>query len=157
MKLLCLSRWDEILQDPFGHHNDISWLKIAMKSLVTSESFYIWYAISIDRNMSAAFTTEDIRDYHNHLNSIRHKVTITTAFVIFISLLNFVWLVMHAPYFILKTNPEIISLWGCDHNWDYRKTSYIIRTLVGNKNVDNSDVVGASPVGAAPTTSSFST
>ena len=39
----------------------------------------------------------------------------------------------------------------------YRKTSNIIRTLVGNKIVDNSDVVGASPVGAAPTTSSFST
>ena len=30
-------------------------------------------------------------------------------------------------------------------------------TLVGNKIVDHSDVVGASPVGAAPTTSSFST
>ena len=39
----------------------------------------------------------------------------------------------------------------------YRKTSNISRTLVGNKIVDNSDVVGASPDGAAPTTSSFST
>ena len=39
----------------------------------------------------------------------------------------------------------------------YRKTSDIRRTLVGNKIVDHSDVVGASPVGAAPTTSSFST
>ena len=39
----------------------------------------------------------------------------------------------------------------------YRKTSNISCTLVGNKIVDNSDVVGASPVGAAPTTSSFST
>ena len=42
-------------------------------------------------------------------------------------------------------------------NLQYRKTSNISRTLVGNKIVDNSDVVGASPVGAAPTTSSFST
>ena len=41
--------------------------------------------------------------------------------------------------------------------WYYRKTSSISRTLLGNKIVDNSDVVGASPVGAAPTTSSFST
>ena len=39
----------------------------------------------------------------------------------------------------------------------YRKTSNISRTFVGNNIVDNSDVVGASPVGAAPTTSSFST
>ena len=38
-----------------------------------------------------------------------------------------------------------------------RKTYNISRTLVGNKIVDNSDVVGASPVSAAPTTSSFST
>ena len=40
---------------------------------------------------------------------------------------------------------------------DYRKISNIRRTLVGYKIVDHSDVVGASPVGAAPTTSSFST
>ena len=38
----------------------------------------------------------------------------------------------------------------------YRKV-YNIRQVVGNKIVDHSDVVGASPVGAAPTTSSFST
>ena len=39
----------------------------------------------------------------------------------------------------------------------YRQISNIRRTSVGNKIVDHSDVVGASPVGAAPTTSSFST
>ena len=33
----------------------------------------------------------------------------------------------------------------------------ISHTLIGNEIVDPSDVVGASPVGAAPTTSSFST
>ena len=42
---------------------------------------------------------------------------------------------------------------GCE----YRQVSNISRTLVGNEIVDHSDVVGASPVGAAPTTSSFST
>ena len=40
---------------------------------------------------------------------------------------------------------------------DYRKVSNIRRTFIGNKFVDHSDVVGASPVGAAPTTSSYST
>ena len=39
----------------------------------------------------------------------------------------------------------------------YRQVSNKRRTFVGNKIVDHSDVVGASPVGAAPTTSSFST
>ena len=40
---------------------------------------------------------------------------------------------------------------------NYRKVSNISHTLVGNKIVDHSDVVGTSPGGAAPTTSSFST
>ena len=40
---------------------------------------------------------------------------------------------------------------------NYRETSIISRTLIGNKIVDHSDVVGASPVGAAPTTSTFPT
>ena len=39
----------------------------------------------------------------------------------------------------------------------YCQISNIEHTLVGNKIVDHSDVVGASPVGTAPTTSSFST
>ena len=38
----------------------------------------------------------------------------------------------------------------------YCETYNISHTLVGNEIVDHSDVVGASPVGAAPTTSSFS-
>ena len=38
---------------------------------------------------------------------------------------------------------------------NHRKTPNISCILVGNKIVDHSDVVGASPVGAAPTTSSF--
>ena len=51
---------------------------------------------------------------------------------------------------ICKTSAILLKL-------NYRKTSNISHTLIGNKIVDNSDVVGASPVGAAPTTSSFST
>ena len=39
----------------------------------------------------------------------------------------------------------------------YRQITNISRTLVDNKIVDRSDVVGASPVGVAATTSSFST
>ena len=39
----------------------------------------------------------------------------------------------------------------------YRRSSNIRRTIVSNKIVSHSDVVGALPVGAAPRTSSFST
>ena len=69
------------------------------------------------------------------------------------------------------TNP---SIWYINHmsplktdtyNWNkskqyktmYCQTSNISHNLVGNVIVDLSDVVGASPVGDAPTTSSFST
>ena len=54
-------------------------------------------------------------------------------------------------------------LWCTNFYWEgesvfiYRQISYIRRTIVGNQIVDHSDVVGAAPVGAAPTTSSFST
>ena len=48
------------------------------------------------------------------------------------------------------------SKWTCIGK-HYRKVSNIRRTEVGNTIVDHSDVDGASPVGAAPTTSSFST
>ena len=45
-----------------------------------------------------------------------------------------------------------------DHMYisEYLQTSDISLTLVGNEIVDHSDVVGAAPVAAAPTTSSFS-
>ena len=42
-------------------------------------------------------------------------------------------------------------------SFTYRQTSNIKHTLIGNKIVDHSDEVGASPFGDAPTTSSFST
>ena len=38
---------------------------------------------------------------------------------------------------------------------EYSQISNISRTLVENEIIDHSDVVGASPVGAAPTTSSL--
>ena len=44
-----------------------------------------------------------------------------------------------------------------EYNGSATSTYNISRTLVGNKIVDNSDVVGESPVSAAPSISSFST
>ena len=58
---------------------------------------------------------------------------------------------------VLKESIDLDYFLISTHIHMYRKTSNISRTLVGNKIVDNSDVIGASPVGAAPTTSSLST
>ena len=46
--------------------------------------------------------------------------------------------------------------WDISKFFDYSQPFNISRTLVDNKLVDHSDVVGASPVGTAPTTYSFS-
>ena len=50
----------------------------------------------------------------------------------------------------------LISSWALRY-FTYHQTSNISCTLVGNIIVDHSDVVGASPIGAAPNTSLFST
>ena len=56
----------------------------------------------------------------------------------------------------LRVDVCTISL-GLKFAWYTTKTSNIRRALLTNRIVDCSDVVGASPVGAAPTTTSFST
>ena len=52
---------------------------------------------------------------------------------------------------------KIVSFYEICSAKIYRKTSNISGSLRGNNIVDHSDVAGASPVGAAPTSSSFST
>ena len=56
---------------------------------------------------------------------------------------------------------ENVSIWWRHHDFahilqDYTQTCNISRSFVGNNIVDHSDVVGASPVSAAPTTLSRS-
>ena len=48
----------------------------------------------------------------------------------------------------------VFSKMDMRRDFDYCQTSNISRSLVDNKIVNHADVVGASPVGAAPTTSS---
>ena len=50
----------------------------------------------------------------------------------------------------MSHNPPVRPRYGV-----YRQISNISRTVISNKIVDHSDVVGASPVGPAPTTYSF--
>ena len=65
---------------------------------------------------------------------------------------SYLWMVIE---YDLPTMPLKYNYF--DMNQMYRHTSNISRSLVGNKIVDHSDVIGALPVGAAPTTSSFPT
>ena len=80
---------------------------------------------------------------------IYHDITYGTVITVAESEQDF-RITTYTPYLTLMS--ELSGVY-CE----YHKTSNIRCTLVGNKIVDHSDVVGASPVGAAPTASSFST
>ena len=57
-----------------------------------------------------------------------------------------------------ESGPQLPGIIVCETGRSkYGEVSNIRRTLVSNKIIDHSDAVGASPIGAAPTTSSFST
>ena len=73
---------------------------------------------------------------------------------IFVGTLQYIWLDI---YCIGPGSYKYDSFIMFIGNNIYCKTSNTRQNLVGNKIVDHSDVVGALPVGAAPTTSSFST
>ena len=61
---------------------------------------------------------------------------------------------IHVPTQLLAFTSDVARVLNFS---TYRKVFNVRGTLVGNKTVDHTNVVGASPVGAAPTTSSFST
>ena len=71
------------------------------------------------------------------------------------------WSVFHFEINIQKTTVQIwqfqIVCRQLNIKMNHRQTSYISGTLVGNKSVDHSAVVGASPVDAAPNIRPFST
>ena len=98
-----------------------------------NRNMYIGYLIFISIYIQKYFVWNCLKYYHNHLCNFDSPKWLGS------------WIDT-----ILYTSPGKFA-------GNYRKTSNIRLTLVGNKIVDHSDVVGASPVGAAPTTSSFST
>ena len=86
------------------------------------------------------------------------KVNITATHKQFATPVPTIFSISQTPFLSVVS----LTLWqshGCPsvNEAEYRQVSNIRRTLAGYKIADHPDVVGASPVGAAPTTSSFST
>ena len=76
---------------------------------------------------------------------------------VMVSLLSLSFAFIHNNLIFIHTGHyNSIFFFSC-YKYYYRQVSDISCTLEGKKIVNHSDVVGASPVGAAPTTSSFST
>ena len=76
------------------------------------------------------------------------------TFVFFLTLLHISYLIKVVTYDCLVSS-RLLEFFSLDFNDIYTQTSNIRHTLIGNKIVDHSDVVGASPI--CPTISSFST
>ena len=117
-----------------------------------------------------------------HCNAVSHWLDAYTEWSLMfcpMKILTF-WLKLHVYWsiflgFWLTTSPQWFGWWlgteegtsiyliqyqGLCCQKPYQEcpqTSIISNTLLGSKLVDHSDVVGASPVGAAPTTSAFLT
>ena len=74
-------------------------------------------------------------------------------------------MIVRVVFFILKLVREFLSDGELNTAWNREKIAmsqgfaryWVTLLLVSNKIVDHSDVVGALPVGTAPTTSLFST
>ena len=83
---------------------------------------------------------------------LTQQVLTLAVFNLFKETQKYIW----THYIITSHN---FFLWNqcCRSLCDNTVKSYIRPTLTGNEIVDHSDVVGESPLGAAPTTSSFST
>ena len=88
---------------------------------------------------------------NRNLMAFENVVLILTYHIELIGVSTLQW---HMGY-IMRVYHLALCKNSCFSN--YRQISNISRTLVGNKIVNHSDVVGAWPVSAAPTTSSFTT
>ena len=101
-------------------------------------------------------TVLDHQQAHWWLHRIRHVFFEVShkSFMDHTAVFNGKWELPHKLYDCMKLTYLISCL---SSNKMYHQTSNIKCTLVSNKLIDHSDVVGAPPVGAAPTTSWFST
>ena len=107
------------------------WGECHWTSLMTSQH-WSWQWLGAVRQQAITWTNVD-QDLCGHMVSLGHDELNITEHMFML------W--SHKTYYT---------------SFYYCKTCNISHTLLGNEIVDHSDVVGASPAGTAPTTSSFS-
>ena len=134
------------------NRNSIKSKMVSFKKILSSESHWmiIQYQCSLHPGDWVCMKMPSYQYRKSHCGD--KTIFWTYYYNCFIHTIGFLILVM-----IFKMNQGPAQLTSHYQQQWYCQTSNISRTLVGNKMVDHSAVVGASPVGAAPTTSSFST
>ena len=109
-------------------------------------SIHISYAISVNFVTYHEMSKYDIVYHIVTIHILIHFFCVTTCTAV--SWYSDMWCIIAPPLEMLK------DIYPWYENY-HRTTSNINHTLVCNKTVDHSDVVGASTDGAAPTTSSY--
>ena len=128
---------------------------------------WFWYVFALLWECNVLIDT--IHSLINQMNGVMSVSPPKESEIIMLFLYEWFLQYMHASYYnsyLRAVNAVRVHLYHCrQHNHNFchkylwgkncRQTSNISRTSVGNKVVDHSHVVRASPVGAAPTTFSF--
>ena len=118
----------------------------------------IWWRVPQKWNCGHSTLLIGLGTYMCHMACHQFRVKSLNKHLSSISYINILYeLLQNAVIFIHVIEPSFVMskpFWI--HN-NYRQTFNLRPTSVGNTLVDHSDVVGASPFGAAPTTSSCST
>ena len=131
-------------------HGDKSGIKLQQNQMSSTNTF-------VDKHALINRKTQYQNQWNHQRPFYKHGLTLIPSWISN-HMPSKVWDEITFPFSNFNTTDvrELISNF-IPHFIRYRKTSNMIHTLVGNKTVDQSDIVGASLVGAAPTTSSFST
>ena len=144
------------------HDLDLGYSKLNFEITISEESLSILLQCKA-KNFYHSFvifgggrhSRGDVRNWHRRFCHRRSSFTnLFCKLILGIDILkHFLWNCSYRRW--VPQNP--IHNKSAVKKYIYRQVSNIRRISVGNQIVDHSDVVGASPVGAAPTTSSFST
>ena len=128
--------------------------------LNTKTNHVIITSFCISHNLACANTRHDSQDWGYSKMKIPSKMNDDGNIISEMEYWTARWLMFKSCTSPSRGHEVAIMLWGPsmkDQRMIYPYISNIRHTLLGKKIVDHSDVAGAAPVGAAPTTSSFST
>ena len=146
----------DVIYGFINHNPDLSTLMMLfmVSWTITIICQHWWCYLWFHEPLPLFVNTDDV--VYGFMNHYHYLSTLMMLFMVSSTMMYQHWSCYMVMLYVVSSSwmTYILNYWP--YFATYRKVSNISRTLVGNEIVDHSDVVGASPVGAAPTTSSFS-